>query len=368
LATKRDIRLGLQAIGMVSASLSLGACGQGSGPFDAGPPLDVPLAVVQSLDQLPDGGSEPNSRLVVDFSLGESAPISAIFDTGSSGVQILAPLLPPGAEAAITRTSTAVQQFFPEGNIEAEGVLASATVSFGGRATAGPIPVVVYDDVFCAAAGDCPSTDSSQLEAYLFNGYAAIIGAGMRNSSYGFPGLGNPIAQLPGSPSFIVEAPDFGGDAGILRIGPSPDEVATFETFQLPSGDSTLAPLGNGTPAWNDLGFAACVDLLGSAPQTFCGGALLDTGTPAIGIFWTGLSPQTLAPKSNVSVSLGTSGSPIGQFDITVGDPPQAGLDYVVEGPPLSETGDALILGLPLFSRFDVLWDQTNGRIGLLPH
>ncbi len=93
------------------------------------------------------------------------------------------------------------------------------------------------------------------------------------------PPLGNPIAQLPGAPSFVVQAPPFPGGAGNLRISPANDEIATFTTYRL-QNESTQPALPNGTLPWNDFAVPACVDDVTTATSN-CWGAVLDSGTPS---------------------------------------------------------------------------------------
>ncbi len=355
---------------MLAAALA--GCGQGRGEDGGAPeagagPTDVPFALVPYWGALADGGlAELGLNLVVPLSLGDAGPIEAILDTGSSGLQLLANLLPPATLAALTPGTISYGYSFVELGIDARGTVDSATVLLGGRATPSPIPIVVYDQLGCTSASLCP-TDGGGLEPYVFNGYPAILGVGLRNSWAGSDAIGSPIAQLPGQPAFLVKAPEFGGDAGLVRIGPSAAEVATYSTYQLPA-DSLDPSLPNGTPSWNDWAVPACIDD-GSTGADYCGSALLDTGTPFIAIWWAGqMSTAELAPASNVSVSVGPASGPIGQFDVTVGSPPQFGLDDFVLAPQLPGYGSLLVLGLPVFSRYDVLFDAARGQIGLLPH
>ncbi len=352
-----DIRI--LTLGLATACLA--GCGSSAKVTKLGP-TNHPLAVVEvSSPPLPDGGTtQIGLRLVTSLSLQGGAPIEARVDTGSSGVQLLANLLSTTTLNSLSRTQTQITETFPESGIQATGYLASATVAFGEAATPSPILVAVFDQLSCVAGTICPA-DAGSLEPYVFNGSPCLLGLGMRTSG----GLGNPIVQLPGQPSYIVEAPAFGGDAGTLRIAPSDAEVAAYQVFQLPDGGADA--LQNGAPAWDDLALPACVDDETAGTQ-FCGNALLDTGTPVVEVAWQGTQIIEVSPGTDMSVSIGPTASPLAQFNVTIGSPPQYGLDAFFLAPAAPNFGQLLLLGLPVFSRYNVLFDQAHGQVGLLAH
>ena len=289
-----------------------------------------------------------------------------ILDTGSAGVQVLGSALPPEALAAIQLGSTAFQEEFESG-VVASGVVGKATVTLGNRTTPQPISVFVFQSLRCLSGASC-SADAGSLSDVLFDGYPAIVGVGFRNAAASVAGVGSPIPQLPGQPAFVVEVPGFTATSGTLHIGPTPDELAAYASVQLgPNAGS--APLSNGTPAWDDTAIPACVDDL-TASVDYCAGALLDTGAPFTALFWAGQSTVTtdIPPGSMMSVTIGDAGDPLEQFDVTVGDPPQAGLDEFILLPPAPGLRNTVNLGLTPFFRYNVYFDQAAGRIGLLAH
>ena len=104
----------------------------------------------------------------------------------------------------------------------------------------------------------------------------------------------------------------------------------------------------------------------------YCASAGFDTDTSLFQIAWVG-QPFTavLRTPAGVSVEVGPTSDPMAQFNVTVGNPPQLGLDAFLLTPPLPGGGtpsNNIILGLPLFSRYDVLFDPLHGQVGLLPH
>jgi len=291
----KTFTLGCLAACLAACGPGRGAAGDG-GALDGGGSTDVPFALVPFWASLPDGGTvEAGLNLVVQLSLGDAGPIEGILDTGSSGLQLLANLLPPATQAALTPGTISYSYSFVELGIDARGTVDTATVVLGDRATPQPIPIVVYDQLTCTSTSLCP-TDGGGLEPYVFAGYPAILGVGLRNSWAGSEAIGSPIAQLSGQPAFIVKAPDFGGDAGSLRIGPSQQEIASYSTLQLPA-DSLDPSLSNGTASWDDWAVPSCVDDTSTAAD-YCGSALLDTGTQFIAVYWTGQASTTVLPPA----------------------------------------------------------------------
>ncbi len=338
-------------------------------PFDGGP-TDVPLTLSAIHEPDGDGGTVfIGYRLALQFGLGGAPPIDAWLDTGSEGIQVIGSSLSSEQRAAIQMSNIPVGSEYA-GGVVATGVVGSARVTLGNRTTPQPIPIIVFEDFACAPNTPCAVDQMStgEMADSLFNGYPAIVGAGLRNVPGGAPTPGNPIPQLPGQPSFIVQAPAYGSSAaGTLRIGPTPDEVAPYETLQLPpfAGGSALS---NGTPSWDDTAVPACIDD-GTIPQDFCAPAVLDTGAPFSAIY---LSSQTdtaeLAPGDGVSVVVGQTSAPVAQFQVTVSSDPQPGQDLFAILPPVGQQATSLNLGLTLFFRYDVYFDPVTGKIGLLAH
>ncbi|HZU83196.1 MAG TPA: hypothetical protein VE987_09780 [Polyangiaceae bacterium] len=332
-------------------------------PFDGGP-TDIPITVAPTTI----AGMPAGFRLAVQVVLGDAGPLQAFLDTGSIGIQALESALPADALAAIELGSTPIRSVFESG-VTASGVIGKAVVTLGDRTTPGPIPIVVYQSFTCQPGSGCAQGDAGPPPSGdLFGGYPVIVGAGLRNgSASSAPGLGSPIPQLPGQPSFIVKAPSFGGTAGTLRLGPSADEVRAFSTIQL-ARFAPGAPLANGTPAWDDTGIPACVDDQASA-SNYCASAVLDTGSPLTAVFVTGhFGQEVLPPGDDVTVSIGPTSAPVEQFDVTVGATPQLGLDVFVIVPPVVGAPGSINLGLTVFFRYDVYFDPVHGTVGLLPH
>ncbi len=321
----------------------------------AGVPVSVPMPVTQTSS----GGS---MRFSVTLQIG-GAPLDVLLDTGSSGLRILQGAVP---DASFSSTTTTPLTYSYHSGLELTGVLAFASVGLGTLTTAAPIPVMLVTQIGCSASEpNCGAAGETPQNATVFGPFKAIFGVGMRN---GNSKVGNPIVQLAGHPSFLVQAPSYGGDAGTLVLAPSPSQLAGIETATLPalSGGS---PLADGTPAWDDrFGLPACLDDTTTSTD-YCVPAELDTGNPPVYIEWpayTGTSTTTLAAGTAIEVTLGPAASPLAQYSFTVASPPKPGIDEVEVEPA---TGSGFMnLGTGVFFRFDVFFDQEHGVIGLGPH
>jgi hypothetical protein len=314
--------------------------------------LTVPMKVTRT-------AANGTMRFSIPIQIGDSAPIDAFLDTGSSGLRILEGAVPDSAFTC--GTSTEITYSYHSG-LRLDGVVAYANVTFGSATTPVPIPTMLVQKVGCTAAmPDCGAQGKSVDDFTLFGPYKAILGIGMRNAASA-GGVGNPIAQLAGSPSYLVKAPSYGGTEGAVVIAPSPSEIAGFKTAQLPSYDG--APLQNGVPTWDDrFGLPACVDDATSGVD-YCVPAELDSGNPPVYIEWPGQPDTVVLPAGeSLHVTVGAAGDPLGQFGLTVGNVPTPGIDEVVVEP--ASGAGFMNLGTALFFRYDALFDQAHGIVGL---
>lgn len=336
-------------------------------PFDGGP-TDIPLTLASMSAALADGGTLfEGYRLALPFQLGSAPPIDAFLDTGSVGVQVVATALSSEQMAAIQLTDVPLEVEF-SGGVIAAGLVGIASVTLGDRTTPVPIPIIVYRTFSCAPNSGCAEAQMTEdvMAQSIFSGFAAIVGAGLRNQELAAQAVGSPIPQLPGQPSFVVEAPAYGTTAtGTLHIGPSAEEVARYATFQLPSYDGG-SPLSNGTPAWDDISIPACIDDQ-TAGTDYCANAVLDTGSPETFVYLTSqTTTSSLPPGDDVAVTVGPTSSPIGQFQVAISNNPQPGQDLFVLTQPISGLGDLLNLGLTVFFQYNVYFNPVSGQIGLL--
>ncbi|HEY4243485.1 MAG TPA: DUF3443 family protein [Kofleriaceae bacterium] len=324
-----------------------------SAPGDTGHDGVAPLEVRHS--------SSGSVRFGAWIQIGDRPPFLALVDTGSSGLRVLPSAVDDGAYASITDT---LVSFSYHSGLALQGVLATGTVTIGGLATPRPIPIMRVRTVGCTA--DVPDCDAAGESAddYQAFGYDAVLGIGMRNLDTS-AGIGNPIAQLAGAPSYIVRGPDIGGDTASLQIAPAASDTARFASVVLPPIEHG-APLPGGVPAWDDRAVPACVtDETHDTP--FCAGALLDTGATSTQLespAFTG-APQTWASGTLVAVAIGETSAPLASYDFTVGATPVAGIDKVVSETRTNSTDDMINLGTAPFLRDDVFFDQLHGAIGI---
>jgi len=361
----------------IATAITVAACGHDSGqdavstdggPGDASPlgassdagdaatdaatgPVAIPMAVTQT-------SSDGATRFAVFVTIGDAGPIPVQLDTGSSGLRIEEGAVPDSAFASIS--TTAVTYSYHSG-LEITGVVATATVSMGPLSTPQPIPVMLIEqlgcgstDPNCGAAGQTPATYD------LFGPYKAILGVGMRN---GDGQIGNPIAQLVGEPAYIVEAPDLGGDAGTLLVAPTAEQVASFVTYQLPA-ESGGEPLANGVAAFDDrYGLPTCLDDTTSGVD-YCVPAELDTGDPSAYVEWPAATTTANLPSGAVvQVQIGPDAGVLASYVDTVGSV----LSSNITIEPATGAG-FMNIGQGLFSRYDALFDQKDGIVGLAAH
>ncbi|HEY1549933.1 MAG TPA: DUF3443 family protein [Kofleriaceae bacterium] len=302
----------------------------------------VPIVITQV-------GSDGATRFSINLEVGD-APLDVLLDTGSTGLRVFPDAVPDTAFACATTTASTYSY---KSGLELDGVVARATIAIGGVATPAPIPVMYVDNITCASGEpDCVADGAS--------GFHAILGIGLRN---GAAGIGSPIAQLPGQPSFVVHTPAYGAD-GTLTIGPS--DASAFATLQLPpaSDDGALA---NGTPAWDDrYGIPTCLDDM-TGGTDYCEPGIWDTGNPPITIDWPAAAGKSeLALESEIAVTIGPPAAPLDAYAFTVGTQPVAGIDEIEVEPAVGE--GFINLGTALFFRADALFDPLHGIVGLAPH
>ena len=313
----------------------------------------VPITIKQS-------NSNGTMRYSVPIQIGDAPPIDAFFDTGSSGLRILADAVP---DSALALTTKSVFYSYHSGLL-ITGVVANAKVSLGSRSTPMPIPLMLVQQVGCTKP--CDAAGKTPADYTFFGGYKAILGVGMRSSASA-EGVGSPIAKLEGHPAFIVHSPDYGGLSGTLELSPADATVASFSSYTL-EASSPPAPLPDGTPSWNDRGIPSCVHDL-SAKVDYCIPAELDTGNPPTYIEWpahTDPTTTTLPSGTAVQVVIGPADTPLGMYGYTVGATPRPGIDEVeIE----SATGKGFMnLGTAIFFHYDVLVDPQRGIEGLATH
>ncbi len=328
------------------------AAGDASG-FDAGGPVNVALSVGIS--------SKGTMSFTLPVQVGGS-PLDTLFDTGSSGLRVLAGSVPDSAFASVTTTQVS---YAYHSGVLITGVVATANLAIGPLHTPSPVPVMLVQTASCTSSS-CGGIGSLPLSE-AFGSIGAILGVGMR-CKQGSGQVGSPIAQLEGAPAFVVKAPAYGGTQATLELFPAASEVASFRSFSLPPL-SDGAALTNGTPAFDDrYGLPACLDDQTSGVD-YCVPAELDTGNGPTYIEWPahGDAGNTeLPPGESVQVQIGPVDAGLEQYAFTVGATPTAGVDEVLVE---SASGEGFMnLGTAVFVRYDVYLDPQSGVVGFGPH
>ena len=322
--------------------------------FDAGGPVNVALVVEQS-------AKSGTMSFTLPVQVGTS-PLDTLFDTGSSGLRVVQGAVPDSAFASITTTQVTYSY---HSGVLITGVVATATLGIGPLRTPAPIPVMLVQTATCTSSS-CGGLGALPLSE-AFGSIGAILGVGMR-CKVGGGEVGSPIAQLEGTPSFVVKAPSYGGTQAMLELFPAASEIAGLKTLQLPPL-SDGAALANGTPAFDDrYGLPACLDDLTSGVD-YCVPAELDTGNGPTYIEWPahGDAANTELPTGeSVQVQIGPADAGLEQYSFTVGTTPTPGIDEVLVE---SASGEGFMnLGTAVFLRYDVYFEPRSGVVGFGPH
>jgi hypothetical protein len=330
-----------------------------------------------------DGTATDGPYMIVPVQVGNAAPILALVDTGSYGLRVLSSAVPESALTALT--DVPVTATFHSGGV-VNGVVATAPVTIGGMTTENPIPIEWVESFGCTSSQpDCPNKGAT-LDTYSFSGSStrtqAILGLGMRSSDPS-PGsgliIGNPIAQMPGHPAFAIKAPAYGSFPTVGTLAIAPSDTSSFAQYGLPSVPGGLS---DGTPNWNDFAIPACVNDQTTPALSFCGPSVFDTGGAVTQIELTAppdvpdagheksnsttFTSIAWAPNTDVSFVVGESSDPIAHYSLVISKSPANGRDAIVTEPAYASQ-PLINLGTMIFFRFDVLFDQEHGIVGLAP-
>ena len=329
----------------VPTLVAVGSAGASDPPF-----VVVPINVLGG--QGTPSGAEP----VVSVRVGGSNPVPVYLDTGSSGLRIFANVVPTGPGSGVTVTSRPSNITY-EGGDKFTGVLASAVVTVGSQATAGPVSFGLVNQASCKATKpSCPAAGG--ISGYESSkGVYGVLGIGMQSSQGGVvsPLLGMPgsLADtwglwLDGKTGWLVL-----GAANLLSGHPAPT------TFQLKS-DGAVA----GRALWEDNQVPLCV-AVGTTQQ--CTHGLFDTGTASF---------QITGPVLGQSPTVAGSLQVVAGLPVTITQPGAASpfwtfgtgtvksRNLVRIGP---EKGSFVNTGVQAFYDFGVLYNDTTGTISLYP-
>jgi hypothetical protein len=281
----------------------------------------VPLHLVRYTD-----GS---TQLGIDVTFGTKTQ-RLLFDTGSTGLRILANAL---SADAFKRTGRSLTYGYGSG-MQVEGEEANAALSIG-AAHGTNVPIQVVDRVVCnpIQLTDCPK---DLVAASDFAGpYPGIMGVYVRSPQLDC--CDSPLYNLEGKVGrhFIVHA-NF--DAPALILNP---DTTTMKPFSIVDFEAFGAPRG-------------CIRIYESEIET-CGPVIFDTGSPMLLVTTTGVVPALPWTHATVRIGGWTHDFTVGATE--VGKVPL----YVLH----SETA-RIVLGLPAMQQFDVFYDLDARRVGVV--
>jgi hypothetical protein len=288
-------------------------------------------------------------RYSIPLSVDGGAPVEAMLDTGSTGLRLLPSAGPLQAKAGRSHRYTY------RNGVVLTGAIGSAKVMIGSFETR--IDVSATSAVSCSQERpSCPAAATTP-ELYRiggstpFEGYSAILGAGLRAGD-----AENPLVHL-GDEAWIVLLPKVGEAApGKLILNPTSAERAKFTVFSLAKD-----PHGSGS-FWADNTVPVC--LLREDGASLCAPALLDSG--AVGLNYILRSPPPSADwlaDAKVSLTFGPSENQALKQSFVLGRGPAARLNF--SKPPASLPWEGLNTGVLPFYDFAILYDAKAGAIGL---
>lgn len=173
-----------------------------------------PVAVTVPVRTIDTPGRSGQSG-IVEITVGRSAPMAVMLDTGSVGLRLWGGR-PVGATVTTQRISTVID------GSRVPGLLGRAPMTLSGVTTTLDVPFQLI------------STDSSYIRQWKSQGIVGILGIGVGSGD-----LTNPLVALPGSLGlrwsvhFARNAADNGGRRGALVLGAEAPTDATM-SFALP--------------------------------------------------------------------------------------------------------------------------------------
>ena len=299
--------------------------------------------------------SDGTPRYSIPIRIGNSIPIEAMLDTGSTGLRIL-----PGAVSPMSYAITSrVNNYGYGSGVKVTGLIANASVSIGGTVTNAPIPIQVIQTVGCfESKPQCPASRIGQADYGLGGdglaneGFKAIIGIGMplRGANYD---VVNPLLYL-GHQSWVVILPLDQSTSGRLIINPDAEDLDGFTVL------SDLIAM----PGFQQEGIYTCLSDQNSG-NTVCGPAVLDTGAPRVTVNTAFYKPRAWTEGMRGSIAFGETKAMSFKMDFTV-NRMTPGYGVIVE-PPILPGSTIISAGVLPFLSFAVLYDARDNTMGLRP-
>ncbi|WP_298910575.1 family 10 glycosylhydrolase [uncultured Nostoc sp.] len=286
----------------------------------------------------------------LEMAIAGGQPKRILLDTGSAGLRVPKEFL---GNAPIRRTGQNIKEVLSDGTI-LEGELVYTNVRFGLLPTAEPVPVQIVTGRQCTAQKPNCSAKSNVP-------FSGIIGVNYFEKSLPY----NPLRKLPGNLSngFIVIGNGGSNNNGSLILGLTANNQAGFKMAAW-SKQSEI----NGVPGnrWDSQLSKVCLTIAGSSAKNLCNGKMItDTGTIN---GWTEFKSASTVGKLKPGV-LGSGNSlklaMNGIFDYSLTPGTRDGFNrWNLSISPQAELATFVNSGIAFFDKYDVLFDQVNGRQG----
>jgi uncharacterized lipoprotein YddW (UPF0748 family) len=286
----------------------------------------------------------------LEVAIAGGQPKRILLDTGSAGIRVPKEFL---GNAPIRRTGQNIKEVLNDGTI-LEGELVYTNVRFGLLPATEPLPVQIVTSRKCTAQKPKCSANSSAP-------FAGIVGVNYFEKSLPY----NPLRKLPGNLSngFIVMGNGGSNKNSSLILGLTAENQAGFKMASW-----SQQPEINGVPGkrWDSRLGKVCLTIAGSSAKNSCNATMIaDTGT-INGL--TEFKSASTAGKLKAGVLGSANAVKVGIngiFDYSLKPGTRDGFNrWNLSISPQSEVPIYVNTGIAFFDKYDVLFDQINGRQG----
>ncbi|MEH2346807.1 MAG: glycoside hydrolase family 10 protein [Nostoc sp.] len=290
----------------------------------------------------------------LEVAIAGGQPKRLLLDTGSAGLRVPKEFL---GNAPIQSTGQNIKEVLSDGTI-LEGELVYTNVRFNLLPAAEPLPIQIVTSRQCTAQKPKCSANNGMP-------FSGIVGVNYFEKSLPY----NPLRKLPGNLSngFIVVGNGGSNNNGSLILGLTAENQAGFKMASW-----SQQPEINGVPGnrWDSWLGKVCLTIAGSSAKNNCNAtAIADTSTINSLIEFKSastagkLKPGVLGSANAVKVGIN------GIFDYSLKPGTRDGFNrWNLNISPQSELPIFVNTGIAFFDKYDVLFDQVNGRQGFRSH
>ncbi|MEH1835737.1 MAG: glycoside hydrolase family 10 protein [Nostoc sp.] len=305
--------------------------------------ISLPLYTKPSLGQRVRG-------YFLEVAIANGQPRRILFDTGSAGLRVPKEFL---GNAPIRTTGQNIKEVLSDGTI-LEGELVYTNVRFGLIPTAEPVPVQIVTSRQCTA-------QKPKCSANTGLPFSGIVGVNYFEKSLPY----NPLRKLPGNLSngFIVIGNGGSNNNGSLLLGLTAENQAGFKMASW-----SQQPEINNVPGnrWDSRLGKVCLTIAGNSAKNSCNGRMIaDTATiNGLTEFKSAstagkLKPGVLGSANAVKVAINSI------FDYSLIPGTRDGFNrWNLSISPQAEPTIFVNPGIAFFDKYDVLFDQVNGKQG----